>query len=444
MHKFRVIVIVLILLLVACDQEDDHANPSLSGARQERSTATATMEATSVSNIAEDVSLSGKLLYLEGDTLFMSSTEATAPLVIAKGVSVAGHSGETAVVRRETEGGNIYTILDFSSLEETPLLTLPEDQTINVTSWSPDDQYFTVEFMEQVGEEPSNGETIINMRRTGTDIYGIDGQQLALPFFDTRPDRIPAAWLDDGSMIIVKLGNRVGESFTLWHYDPTTTDAEEIEVDPVHQPALSRLDPASWWQWNTVNPLVADYGLRLAPSTSPFTTTAFDEDNAFYVEFQEDQNRLRENCREYWLMHKPLETSFAPRNLYTTEALNHSRPLLYGDYVYFIEVASPSCVMADVQVSLVRVNLADEAPVAETVYTHPLIPSGIFSTINFSQYGDYMLWTVNDSEMSRIVATDLSTGATGPVFEQPLALTEGGFPNQGFIRLVLGAVPEEG
>ena len=436
-------VLVLMILLVACNSGDDKRSESgLQGANQERRSATLTPVPTTAPTVAvAEASVNSELrvqnipanvtgdLYLTVDTnLYHVSLEGEAADIVLSDAAVSEIRDSTVYYSLENEDGTRrYYTLDLETGTPHKLFDVDQGQTARFRQWSPDSQWFVVEigqYDERIFNAAFIDSRFIDFDVLETRVYNVDGLQVEFPEPEVTDGlRYSALFTTDSTLLVRAQTTRVGYLFNLWHFDQNTNTADSLELDASTQLTIDRIFNRNFFgndAINIVNAHLAEYNVELFPPVvdveSPYVVSP---DEAFRIEI-ERSNTSSTVCEDYFVMQKPEQDVFLPRQLGSFQALQVSEPFLADGRVLMLRIVSHTCSFSDLTLELATINNLDE-PTIETLYQTEYDFNTGFPTLNYlaSPDMDYLFWSTIEAERIVLLLTDINSGETRQILALP-------------------------
>lgn len=443
MKHYWFLLIVLLMSVVGCKQEDNPATLEVGRSARTTPLTSVTPEpntltiATAERILApvEGISPTTGIAYLDNGSFYLAYFDNAPSRVLVEGVEYRARIGNR-VVFQSIENTNLH-IADLTTGEVNRIeLIQAEDNIALIENWSPDKQWFTMRHIPRLDPTasptplmPYGGLTLINLDGTIIDLPTRNNDDLNSVAFDNT------LWLADNTLLVysnppINNTERLsGEG--LWHIDPITNAIVELETTMsigLQITSYAYVGSSGLARATLQGALDAyNMGFQLADPIAPLTPSrSSSSDGTYYIEAASGQGRSP--CVGMSLVRKPDGgAAFIPESIYSdTSTIAHSSPVLYADTaVVFLRYYNPACDGTITQQDLIWVPL-DGAPV-EVLYQQV---ANDFATccqlIDHSSDARYSVWVSGGVDTSLIMLTDLSTQTTIPILT--LALTDAGRP----------------
>lgn len=446
MKRYWFLLIVLLMGVVGCKQEDNPATLEVGRSARTTPLTSVTPEpntltiatAERILTPVEGIGPTTGIAYLDNGSFYLAYFDNEPSRVLVEGVEYRARIGNR-VVFQSIENTDLH-IADLTTGEVNRIeLTQAEDNIALIENWSPDQQWFTMRHMPRT--DPAASPTPL-MPYGGLTLINLDGTIIDLP---TRAnDDLPnsftidyTVWLADATFLVYSetrpMGDNTGRLLAegLWHIDPITNAIVELETTmSIGQQIASYVYVGgSGFARAALQSALDAYnmGFQLADPIAPLTPShSSSSDGTYYIEAASGQGRSP--CVGMSLVRKPDGgAAFMPEAIYSdTSTIAHSSPVLHADMaVVLLRYHNPACDGTITQQDLIWVPL-DGAPVE--VLHHQV--ANDFATccqlIDHSSDARYSVWVSGGVDTSLIMLTDLSTQTTIPILT--LALTDAGRP----------------
>lgn len=453
--------LVLVILLAACNSSDGNTSqPGLQSANQQQRSSTTTPEPSVAPTLAVvDASTTSELrlqniptdltgdLYLTlNNNLYNVSLEGeNTELLLSNAVVDLVRDSMAYYNVPQEDGTRTFFSLNLTNGQSSELFTLEPDKLAHFIRWSPDGNWFAVEIGQIDNVTITRGTfssqfewfEVLEMR-----VYNNDGTRVDLPEPEITDDlQYSILFLTDSTLLVRATTSRVGHLFNLWHVDQFSSSVQHLDIEMGAQMIFSRVFEL-FTVWNepiaTANSLLRPYGLEIFPPTDALRTpSVLAPDDAFRIDIENDfSNNIL--CQEYFVMQKPEEELFLPRQLDTFFAAVVSRPFLIDSNVFYLRAVSPSCLPGDFTVELVHITNFEQ-PTATTLYQADYAAGESFPMLNYVATADseYLFWSAIESERLVLLLTEIESGETRQVMALPYEAPDVGSQQSGAVFSLL-------